>query len=136
MARAKASITQQSFKSGVIDPQVFGNTGTEVYATSAAELDNVYVSPNGSVTRREGLEYIAATTNNSAAKILRFEFSEGDAATEQVYLLVFTPGELKVYRSDTLQATITASPISGLTASQLQVMRYAQKDDTIILVHP
>lgn len=136
MARAKASITQQSFKSGVIDPEVFGNTGTDVYATSAAELDNVYVSPNGSVTRREGLEYIAATTNNEVARILRFEFSEGDATTEQVYLLVFTPGELKIYRSDTLQATITASPISSLTASQLQVMRFAQKDDTIILVHP
>ena len=129
--KSRIKTVQQSFIGGEISPQLLGRIDTEMYFKSAAKLENVYVNPQGHITRREGLEYIATTTASAACRLVSFEFN-----TDQTYLLVFTPGEFKVYKDDVLQATITSSPVSTLTAAQIQEMRYTQSADTLILVHP
>jgi hypothetical protein len=43
---------------------------------------------------------------------------------------------MKVYRNDALQATVVASPIDTLTASQIREMKFVQSLNTLILVHP
>lgn len=106
----------------------------EAYASGALDLENVYVSPQGGVFRREGLKYLDATTSNNPGRLVDFEFN-----VEQTYLLVFTAGEFKVYKTDapgTVQATVTSSPISGLTAAQISEMRWTQSADTLYLAHP
>lgn len=130
---SKVRSVQASFVSGELDPRVIGRIDTDLYVKGAAELRNVYVRPQGGAFRREGLEFVDGTTTNQAARLVPFEYND-----IQTYVLVFTPGEFKVYRTDLLavQATISSSPISGLTANQIAEMRWTQSADTLYLTHP
>lgn len=120
---------QQSFTAGEVAPEVLGRADTDFYYSAAAKLENVYANPQGHITRREGLEFI--DTVSSDARLVSFEFN-----VEQTYLLVFVAGSFEVYKDGVSQATVSSSPISGLTDAQVQEMRYTQSADTLILVHP
>lgn len=131
---AKFRQIQASFVSGELAPFMFGRVDTNIYSKAAKTLENVYVRPQGGAFRREGLQYWDNTTSNDPARLVPFEFNN-----LQTYVLVFTPGEFKVYRTDvagTVQATVNAAPISGLTATQIAEMNFTQSADTLILVHP
>jgi hypothetical protein len=122
---------QAGFNKGQLSPALFGRTDIDsMYSQGAEEVTNAYVMPQGGLRRREGLEYIATTTSSAAGRLVSFEFN-----TEQKYLLVFTAGEMKVYKDDVLQATITSSPISTLTAAMVAEMKWTQSADTLYLVH-
>ncbi len=123
-------INQTSFASGEISPSLYGRVDRDIYFNGAAKLRNVYVAPLGGVIRRPGTKYIENTTTNQKCRLLPFQFNK-----DQVYLMVVTPAELKVYRNDTLQATVTTG-LSGLTATIIEEMDYTQSLDTLILVHP
>lgn len=127
---AKYRTIQTNFVGGEIDPTGLGRVDAERYNKSLVLARNVYIQPLGGAFRREGLKYIANTTSNQAARLVPFSFN-----TEQDYLLVFTPGEFKVYKDDVLQTTVSSSPISALTATQIAEMRWTQSADTLILVH-
>lgn len=128
----KTRTLQTSYTSGALDESLLGRLDTDIYQDGALELENVYVTPQGGVKRREGLSYVDSTTTNQAARLVPFEFS-----TEQTYILSFTPGEFKVYRTDqnSVQATVSSSPISALTADQIATMRWVQSADTLYLFH-
>lgn len=123
---------QASFVSGEISPTVLGRVDTDIYAKAAKDLTNVYVRPQGGAFRREGLAYIDETTSSAEARLIPFAFND-----EQTYLLVFTNGEMKVYKSgnNTVQATVSSSPISSLTTDIVKEMNFTQSADTLILVH-
>lgn len=129
---AKVRTIQTSYVSGELDPTAIGRIDTEIYTKSADKLRNVYIRPQGGAFRREGLEYVATTTTSQEARLVPFEFND-----IQTYMLVFTPGEMKVYRTDssTLQTTLSTSPITNITADILKEMRWVQSADTLILVH-
>lgn len=127
---AKYRTIQTNFVGGEMDPTGLGRVDSERYVKALEYARNVYIQPLGGAFRREGLKYIATTTSSQAARLVPFSFN-----VEQDYLLVFTPGEFKVYRDDVLQATVTSSPISALTATQVAEMRWTQSADTLILVH-
>lgn len=132
MARkTKLIAAQRSFVGGEISPTSIMDIRRERYADSAKQLRNVYVSPEGYAFRREGLEYVAATTSNQEARLINFEFNN-----IQTYLLVFTAGEFKVYKDDVLQATVSSAPVSTLTLGQIKEMDFTQSADTLLLVHP
>lgn len=130
---AKIKTLQQSFTTGELDPTLFGRTDNEIYFTGADKLRNVYVKPQGGAFRREGQEYIDNTTSEAEARLVPFEFN-----TEQTYILSFTAGEFKVYRTDVngVQATVSSSPISSLTSDIIKEMDWTQSADTLIIVHP
>lgn len=130
MARFKT--IQTSFVAGEFDPTLFGRADIDDYKNAADKLRNVYVRPQGGAFRREGLEYYAGVNGNNQARVVSFQFNE-----EQTYVLVFTAGRMDVYKTDskTLQATVTTSPISGLTYTQISEMTYTQSADTLILFH-
>jgi len=128
---AKFRQFQASFVSGELSPEMFGRVDTELYQKSAKTLENVYTRPQGGAAKREGLEYLDNTTSNQAGRLIPFEFNN-----LQTYILVFTPGEFKVYRTDVpgvVQDTVTSSPISGLTAQQIDDMNFVQSADTLLL---
>jgi hypothetical protein len=129
-AKARLKTVQVGFTSGELDPVLLGRIDKELYYKGATLLRNVYVNPQGHLTRREGTYYVANTTSNAACRKVDFEFN-----TVQKYLLVFTAGELKVYKDDVLQATVTSSPISSLTLAQIQAMKFIQSADTLLLFH-
>lgn len=128
----KVKSVQAAFVKGELSPSLYGRVDLQdSYDKAAGQLRNVYVMPQGGVFRREGLKYVDTTTTSQAGRLVGFEFN-----TEQAYLLVFTPGQFKVYKDDTLQATVSSSPISSLTADIIDEMNWTQSADTLILVHP
>jgi hypothetical protein len=131
---AKIRTAQTSYVNGALDEKLLGRIDNEVYTKGALELENVYVSPQGGIFRREGLEYIDTTTSSNPGRLVGFEFN-----VEQTYLLVFTAGQFKVYKTDdysTIQATVSTAPISSLTANIIAEMRWTQSADTLYIVHP
>lgn len=127
----KVAVQQTSFASGELSPSIFGRIDRDVYSNGMAKGRNIWVTPLGGVKRRYGTKYVDTTTTSQACRLVSFAFN-----TEQEYLLVFTPGELKVYKDDVLQATVSSSPISLITAAILAEMNWTQSADTLIVVHP
>lgn len=121
-----------SFVSGEVDPTVHGRVDTDIYSKGAKRLRNVYVRPSGGAFRREGLEYIDTTTSSAAGRLVPFEFND-----TQTYVLVFTAGQFKVYKTDSnsVQATVSSAPISSLTADMIKEMNWTQSADKLFLVH-
>jgi len=128
--RITLKTVQVGFTAGELDPVLLGRIDKELYYKGASLLRNVTVNPQGHITRRPGTEYIDTTTSSAASQTIEFEFN-----IIQKYLIVFTVGEFKVYKDDVLQATITTSPISSLTADQVQEMKFVQSADTLLLFH-
>lgn len=129
-AKARLKTVQVGFTSGELDPVLLGRIDKELYYKGATTLRNVYVNPQGHLTRREGTYYVDNTTSNAVNRMVDFQFN-----TVQKYLLVFTAGQFKVYKDDVLQATVTAAPISSLTLAQIQEMKTVQSADTLLLFH-
>jgi hypothetical protein len=122
---------QPAFVGGEISRTIFGRVDKDLYFRGADKLRNVYVSPQGYVFRREGLEYVDTTPSSVAVRLVPFSFN-----TEQSYLLEFSAGQFRVFKDDAVVATVTSSPVSALTAAQVQEMKWTQSADTLILVHP
>lgn len=129
-AKARLKTVQVGFTSGELDPILLGRIDKELYYKGAALLRNVYVNPQGHLTRREGTFYVDTTTSSAVARKIEFQFN-----TEQKYLLVFTAGQFKVYKDDVLVATVTSSPVSSLTLAQIQAIKFVQSADTLLLFH-
>lgn len=128
--KARLKTVQVGFTAGELDPVIFGRIDKDLYYKGAALLRNVYVNPQGHLTRREGTYYVDNSTSNARTRTIPFEFN-----TVQKYLIVFTAGQFKVYKDDVLQTTFTSSPISSLTADQIQEMKFVQSADTLLLFH-
>ena len=127
----KTFVNQTSFASGEISPNLFGRVDRDIYTNGAAKLRNVYVTPLGGVRRREGTVRIANTYTNLKTRFVPFQFN-----IDQVYLFVFTPARIDIYRDDELVATVTAAPVTTLTADIIASMKWTQSLNTLILVHP
>jgi hypothetical protein len=130
MVKARLKTVQTGFSAGEVGAALKGGFDNDLYFKGAEKLRNVYVNPQQHLTRREGTKYIANTTGNAASRLVEFEFS-----TTQKYLLVFTAGQFKVFKDDVLQATVTASPISSLTLSQIETMEFTQSANKLFLFH-
>lgn len=125
---------KNNFSAGELDPRLHLRSDVRAYQNGAKQMRNVLLLTQGGFVRRPGMEYVANTTTNQEGRLVRFEFN-----TEQTYLLVFTPGEMKVYREvsgvPTLQTTVSSSPISSLTAAQISEATFTQSADTLLIFH-
>jgi hypothetical protein len=126
----KTFISQTSFASGEVSPSLYGRIDREIYFNGAAALRNVVVTPLGGVKRRMGSERIVNTQGNVKARLVSFQFS-----IDTKYLLSFTPQRINIYKNDALVATVTAAPITDLTADIIAEMNFVQSLNTLILVH-
>src|SRR3990172_1039897 len=127
----KTSIIQTSGAAGEVSPNFLGRVDLETYFKSLKQARNVKISPLGTIKRREGTAYIDNTSADSAGRLVPFAFN-----IVRDYLLVFTPGEMRVYKDDVLQTTVSTAPISTLTATIISEMNWTQSADTLFLVHP
>lgn len=127
----KTFLNQTSLASGEITPGLFGRVDRDIYTNGAAKLRNLYVTPLGGVRRREGTKYIANTYTDLKPRFVSFQFN-----IDQTYLMVFTPARVDIYRDDALVATVTAAPVTTLTADIIASMKWTQSLNTLIIVHP
>lgn len=129
---------QNDFTAGEMDPKLRGRSDIDQYRSGLAKATNVTVQPQGGAKRRPGSRYIASLPANLASQGVRmvpFEFS-----TTTSYMLVFVPGRMYVFKDGALITGInnTANDylaVSGITASILPTMCWAQSYDTLIVVH-
>lgn len=132
---------QASFVSGELDSTMFGRVDTDIIQKSAAELRNVYVRPQGGVFRREGLEYVNASTDDKPVRLIPFEFNDSQSYILACQGTASSSGEINVYKTDsnTVQDTLTISLGGGLwnmSEEIIKEMRWAQSADTLYIVHP
>jgi len=116
---------QSSLNKGELDPRLAGRIDLAAYYNGLKTATNVLALPQGGMTKRAGMEYIATATANG--RLEPFSFN-----TEQNYLLAFSNLQVKVFKDDVLQATV----VTPWTLAQLADIDYIQSADTAIVVHP
>ncbi|NBB84293.1 MAG: hypothetical protein GVY28_12925 [Alphaproteobacteria bacterium] len=116
---------QTNFTAGEIAPPLAGRGDLRAYANGAARLSNVLVLPTGGLTRRPGFRFV--DTLPETARLAEFEFN-----TEQTYLVAFLDGEVRVYRDEAVEASLS----TPWGAAQLEQLSWTQNADTLLVCHP
>lgn len=127
-------ILQAAFVAGEVSPSVFGRVDRDFYFKALGKARNVYVTPQGKVFRREGMQYIDETPGSVKVRLVEFAFN-----TEQEYLLEFSPQRMRVFKDDVVVADIDTGDdvdLTPLTADVIASMDYTQSADTLLLTHP
>ncbi len=128
--QSRVKTIQSNFTAGELNSSLKGRIDKDLYFRGAALLRNVYVNPQGHISRREGLGHIAFTYENVESRLITFEYS-----TIQKYLLVFSAGRFRVYKDDVLQTTFSGSPISSLTLTQIKEACFRQSANKLYIFH-
>lgn len=95
-------ITQNSFTTGEISPEVAERTDLEKYKSALLQAKNAVVSPYGSVSRRTGSKYIGAIKYDDKEAVL-VPFID---STEQSYLLEVGYKYIRVWKDETMKQEI------------------------------
>jgi hypothetical protein len=131
-----------NFNGGELSRKMDGRTDLKIYQSGCRSLENFTVLPQGGVERRTGLEFIGETKNDTAVKLIPFEFS-----SEESYVVEIGVGYIRVYdSSDTINSTPTeVTQVGGgaTTATdvpylqtELQDIQFVTRYDLIVLTHP
>jgi hypothetical protein len=125
-------VFQSSFTGGELSPRAAARIDAERYYRSALALENMIALPQGPATRRPGTFYAGATKSSAAARLIPFRYSSDDC-----YVLEFTTGHMRVWRSHGLVTNADASiyeldtPFDATDIAALQVWQSA---DVLYLV--
>ena len=119
------SIVKTNFTSGELAYEMLGRGDLRAYDNGALFLRNVFISPTGGIKRRYGLRFVDDI--GERARLISFAFN-----TEQTYLFVLIDRAIKIYREESLVATLTTPWLE----SDLQELRWTQSADTILIAHP
>jgi len=96
----KTDFQQTSFVGGEIAPALFGRSDIAQYEYACEKLENVLVTPFGSLISCPGTEYIGGTkhsaqSTNNTSRLLPFVFSRDDSFAIEMghnYFRFFTNG--------------------------------------------
>ena len=125
MSSTTAMTTKTNFTAGELNMNMYGRGDLSAYENGARKLENVIIHPQGGVSRRKGLKYIASI--GSKARLIPFEFN-----TEQKYLICLTDYRCTIYKNDEAIAVLN-TPWSEEILFEL---RYTQSADTLLVLHP
>jgi hypothetical protein len=119
---------QASFTAGELDPRLAAREDVSRYYSGAERMENVLVVPQGGFRRRPGLRHIDTLADGLAGvRFVAFAFN-----TAQAYLVVLTQGQARIYRDNSLVATVTGAPWQ---AAELATITWAQSADTLLVAH-
>lgn len=128
---------QNDFTSGEVDPKLRARSDIDQYRSALATAKNITIQPQGGAKRRPGSRYIASLPSDAgqAVRMVAFEYS---VATS--YMLVFTPGQMRVFKDGALVTDINGSgndylAVADITSSIIPTMTWTQQYDTLIVVH-
>lgn len=117
--------SKTNFSAGELSTDLLGRVDLTAYANGAMSLKNIFLEPTGGIHRRPGLKYLADL--GTLGRLIAFEPS-----TDKKFLLVIQNEATKIYKDDTLIATLT----TPWTTSQLRQLNWTQIANGIIVVHP
>lgn len=95
-------ITQNSFTTGEISPEVAERTDLEKYKSSLLQAENAVVSPYGNVSRRTGSKYIGAIKYTDKEAVL-VPFID---SAEQSYLLEVGYKYIRIWKDEVMEQEI------------------------------
>jgi hypothetical protein len=99
-----------NFSAGVVSPEVYGRFDSELYKNALKRVQNFICLTQGAALFRGGSTYMHPTRQNKVARIERFRYDD-----EEVYVLEFTDGKLRIYEDKALTLDSTAKNITGAT---------------------
>lgn len=114
-----------NFTSGELSYAMLGRGDTKAYDNGALFLRNVYVSPMGGVTRRDGLRNVDCLEGKG--KLISFSFN-----TEQTYLIIIMSGKTVIYKEEVKVTELT----TPWQETDLHNLRWTQSADTLLVAHP
>ncbi len=107
---------QSNFSVGELDPLIRSRIDLQQYYNGLEKAQNVVVQPQGGMTRRPGLRFIAelpsAGAPQNGTKLIPFRYS-----TEQSYMLAFINNRMYVFKDQVLVTGINGGSDDFLTTT-------------------
>lgn len=131
---AQFRFAQTSFSAGEISPEMYGRTDTAKHQSGLKKSLNAFISPFGGVVRRYGSRFVyPAKYPDKKVVLIKFVYS-----VDQSYMLEMGEGYIRFYTnnhviksSDSLVYEIK----TPYKESDLQDIKYTQRQDTMFIVH-
>ena len=121
-----------TFSQGEIDPKMQSRAEWAGYYTSAKQVRNAQVLPQGGVQCRWGLTYVDTAVNTNTSLPFQSEISTLLYDNDLVYLMLWENLSLKIYLENILIATIATT----YTGADIPNLRFTQVQDRLIVTNP
>lgn len=109
-----------NFSGGEVAAEVIGRIDLDLYYASGLRMQNFVPRVQGSMDYRSGLAFVHPSATNNDGRIERFKYND-----EQVYILEFTTGKLRIYEDAELTLTSSSQTITGITQANPAVVTSA-----------
>src|SRR5262245_28294663 len=106
-----------SFAGGEVSEEIFGQYPSDLYKNALQRCENFFSLLTGPAQYRGGFSFVHPTRQNLVARQERFKFND-----QQVYILEFTNGKLRIYEDAGLTLSTTAKAITGATQANPGVL--------------
>ena len=100
----------RAFNAGEISPDLYGRDDIAKVNSGCKVCDNMMLTIQGAAYYRGGMNYAAATKNNSKVLLLRFAYNDTD-----VYILEFGNRYVRFYRNGKLLRDAAQNPLELVT---------------------
>ena len=131
---ALVDILKSAFTSGELSPKMTARTDVDRYKNGAILLENFEVLAQGGITRRAGTRYVATVKFPTRFTLVHaFEPSTTDA-----YILEIGHLYIRFYKAGARieVSTVPVEVVTPYAEDDLRLIRTAQSNDVMILVHP
>ena len=122
------------FTAGELSPWLSTRFDLQAYQRGAARICNLQVQPYGGLELRPGTAFVGQLADG-AVRLFPFSY-----AADDVLMLEFSPGRMRVYRDGTLLTNSSGSDTILLTPwtsdSQLRSLHFAQTNDAVYVCCP
>lgn len=120
-----------NFSAGELSPRLNGRVDLDAYHRGAAYIENMWIQPQGGVTRRPGTRYMGQVKNASTPpRLVNFEFSDA-----QSYVIEMGAGYCRFWadRGNVISGAAPYEIANSFGVDDLNTMQWAQYGDTLYI---
>lgn len=120
-----ATVSSNNFSYGEISKKLYGRVDLDIYAKSAATVENFFPMLQGGLKRRPGTIEIT-TSLLDKTRIIPYVYSVNSS-----YLILLSQNKLKIFKNGSLVSEVA----TDYNESELYEIQYTQNWDTLFLAH-
>jgi hypothetical protein len=131
---ASVNEIQTRFNAGELSPTIDGLVDFEPFFNGGSIVENFDVHPQGWLFRRKGTKFVNEVKDSTKkTRIIRFKYN-----VDQVLIIELGAGYFRFYSQQALVLSGGSAyeVANSFSESDLDFIRYVQKDDVIWMVHP
>ena len=106
-----------NFSGGEVSEELFGRYESELYKNALQRCENFISLIQGPLQYRGGFSYVHPTRLQQVARTERFKYND-----EQVYILEFTNGKLRIYEDAAVTINSSSKTITGISQASAGVV--------------